>query len=85
MTKNQNQVFIKTTYQIPQEKILPDSELTYAATFLQYYETVISDTKMSYGPLFRHFFKKSGMYTKTPFGINAMTLVRKEINQILKK
>ena len=69
-------------YEIPNKKIcISKSNETYASIFIQYYESVISDTKVQTGALFRHFLKKSGMYTKTPFGINAMFLVRKEIIQ----
>ena len=81
---HQNQVvFILGKYEIPNKKIVSEMEDTYASLFTQYYESVIRDSKAapSTGFLFRHYFKKSGIYTKTPLGINAMYLVRKEISQ----
>jgi hypothetical protein len=84
VSRHQNQVvFILGKYEIPNKKIVSEMEETYASLFTQYYESVIRDSKAapSTGFLFRHYFKKSGIYTKTPLGINAMYLVRKEICQ----
>ena len=84
VSRHQNQVFILGKYEIPNKKIVSEMEETYASLFTQYYESVIRDSKAaapSTGFLFRHYFKKSGIYTKTPLGINAMYLVRKEISQ----
>ena len=61
-------------------------EETYASLFDQYYDSVIRESKAASctGFLIRHYFKESGIYTKTPLGINAMYLVRKEISQTRK-
>ena len=88
VSRHQNQmVFILGKYEIPNKKIVSEMEDTYASLFIKYYESVIRDSKAapSTGFLFRHYFKKSGIYTKTPLGINAMYLVRKEISQTMNK